>query len=409
MNIIQVNNVDIYGHRFNGYDMQIELNKRGINAKQMVFEKYGDNENSIQFVSKRERTFVRDICAEFEKEMSMQSLIYPFGINLFQSEDFKKADIVHYHLIHNMFMSLFTFGELLKSKKSIWTIHDPWIFSGHCIHSIGCEKWKTGCEQCEKLDLLFSLNNDKANQMWRIKKELFESNNMDIVVASKYMKRLIEQSPITGEVKRLHHIPFGINLEIFKPRASKEECKKKLKINPQDLVISFRTIDSEYKGVKYIIEALNNINIERKVTLLTFNDSGLVNRLKNKYNVVELGWIHDDNEMSNAYNASDIFLMPSTAEAFGLMAIEAMACGTPIVVFEGTALPDITFAPECGVTAKNSDAKSLQEAIETLINNENERKARGLIGRELAEKNYNVNDYFRKMINLYKEIYERKM
>ena len=97
--------------------------------------------------------------------------------------------------------------------------------------------------------------------------------------------------------------------------------------------------------------------------------------------------------------------MPSKAESFGMMAIEAMACEKPVVVFDNTALPDVTFAPECGYLVKNKDSKDLAKAIDYLLSNETERLRRGKLGRTICEKEYADTIYNELMAKLYKQVY----
>ena len=89
--------------------------------------------------------------------------------------------------------------------------------------------------------------------------------------------------------------------------------------------------------------------------------------------------------MLDTYRAADLFVMPSPAEAFGMMAVEAMACGKPVIVFDGTSLPDITNTPRVGLPVPNSDVDALASAIRRLIENKQERFERGIAGRALAE------------------------
>jgi len=56
--------------------------------------------------------------------------------------------------------------------------------------------------------------------------------------------------------------------------------------------------------------------------------------------------------------------------AFGMMAVESMACGTPVIVFDGTALPDVIHAPEGGISVPARDSKALADAITGLLKDE---------------------------------------
>ncbi|MCG8485386.1 MAG: glycosyltransferase, partial [Clostridia bacterium] len=178
---------------------------------------------------------------------------------------------------------------------------------------------------------------------------------------------------------------------------------------PQDhFVISFRAIENGAKGTEYIRKMLEMLKPSKPITILTVNEIGSFDGFKNKYNIIEVGWVHDDAKMVEIYGATDLFLMPSVAESFGLMAIEAMACGKPVVIFDGTALPGITFAPSCGVLVNKYDSRGLKEAVERMMINEEDRLHRGKTGRELAQKYYDVNHYFDQTLALYQDILSGK-
>ncbi len=406
MVIIQVNDNDLPGCRFNGHDLQLALNEKGHQAYQFVLNKTGDKDTTIPLLSKR-LDFLRGNLIEFERHLSMNGLAYSMGRNIMSRQEFQNADIVHYHLIHNYFLSLLDFPELTKTKPSIWTIHDPWAFTGHCVHPQECAGWKTGCKSCPKLHEYFPMRYDKAWQMWKIKKQVYSQLDIDIIVASKFMEKYVKDSPMTKQMERVHTIPFGIKIEDF-GLALKTDARKQWNIPNNDFVIAFRAEDSEFKGLKYILQMLKVLDTTQKITLLTVGHSTLPKNLKNRYNLVELGWQDNPKAISLFYTACDVFLMPSIAEAFGLMAVEAMASSRPVVVFEGTALPSVTFAPECGIAVSKGNSNALKDAVERLMVNPDECKNRGEKGRELAEKYYGFEEYVNRHMKLYEEIIKRK-
>jgi glycosyltransferase involved in cell wall biosynthesis len=407
MKILYVNDNDLAGRRFNGHDLQIMLNERkGFTAKQFVVSKAGDSENTIPMIKTNSGYFIREKCIEFQDKISMQSVVYPFGEILGESEEFKEADIVHYHLIFNFFMSLYSFKKLTQLKPSVWTLHDPWAITGHCVYPIDCKGWLTGCNNCPYLDRYAPLVEDNASSIWNIKKDIYKDLDIDIVVASQWMYDLVKKSPLTKHFKKVHLIPFGIDLELFKRMENREKIRKRLKIGKDNFVIMFRQA-KEWKGVTEIKEMLKNLNTEIPITILTVGDTGMINEFKDKYQVIEYEWVNDNNLMVELYSASDLFLMPSVAEAFGLMAVEAMACSLPIVVFEGTSLPSVTFSPKCGIALKKGDTDSFVKTVTRLISNDKECIKRGNLGRELAEKYYKIERYNKQMIQLYEEIYSK--
>ena len=224
MNILFINDIDLPGARFNGHDMQVELNRKNIPAKQIVLEMQGDDLNTIPMVSNRTRCIEFHI-RNFERRLGIHSLAGVYGRVLMEKPEFLEADIVHYHLIHNSLISLFDLPRLMSIKPSIWTFHDPWVFTGHCIHPIECDLWKSGCPVCPHLDRFFPLEVDNSQSIWKIKKKIYAQLDIDIIVASQWMLNKVRESPLTSHFERVHLIPFGIDLSVFSPKENKQEFK----------------------------------------------------------------------------------------------------------------------------------------------------------------------------------------
>ncbi|MCL2424826.1 MAG: glycosyltransferase [Oscillospiraceae bacterium] len=411
MRIVHVNDNDLFSNRFNGHDMQIELNKRGIQANQFVMTKWGENANTIPLTKPFEEPFLRGNCVEMERKLSINAMVYPYGWRLLQHPVFHSSSIAHYHLFHNHLLSMAMLSELTSAKPTVFTIHDPWIFSGHCIYSLGCNKWRYGCGDCPDLDLHFPMLYDNTEFMWKVKKKIFSTIDIDIVVASKYMLNMIQQSPITKHFRNVHHIPFGIDVDLFSSnRRSREAIRHKLDI-PQDHFVMFcRAETSPYKGFNIVNEMLDILTPTAPLTLVTVGEDTLLEkRHLDIYNVKQFGRVTDDSLMADLYCACDVFLMTSQAEAFGLMAIETMASSRPLVVMDGTSLPDVTFAPECGICiSRENPVNELKSTIERLMQSPDECRTRGEKGRELAERHYRFEDYVNRHVELYKEIIGRK-
>lgn len=407
MKILQIGNTDLVGNRFNGHDLNKHFLKKGIDAQHCVWEKQSDDPNTWLLSGNfKRRILLFIILRAFEEKFSVQSLLYPFSYQLLFNRRFRSADIVHYHLIHTGFFNITSLPFLSRMKPSVWTLHDPWAMTGHCIYPYDCERWKTGCGKCPYLDTQFAMQKDHTSLMWKIKKISYKASKIDIIVASKWMLNMAEQSPLLSKF-RLHHIPFGIDLDIFRPTDT-EEAKRQLGVFPGSLVICFRTTESPFKGLSFIKECLHRLKIEQPVCLLTFNGRGLVDEFRGKYQIIDLGWVNDEKLTVAAYNAADIFLMPSTAEAFGMMAMEAMACGKPVIAFDGTSLPEVIFPPKGGIVVPQGDVDALHSALDRLIRNSDERLLLGRSARELAKQHYNFAIHAEKILDLYKEVIERR-
>ena len=101
--------------------------------------------------------------------------------------------------------------------------------------------------------------------------------------------------------------------------------------------------------------------------------------------------------------------MPSLAESFGLMAVEAMAAETPVVCFKGTTVEEIIGGTICGLSVDYRSSDALAEAVRFLTANQKARVKMGKQGRRRVYKHYLFEDYVYKHEKLYHEILESSL
>lgn len=407
LKVLEVNNIDLPGRRFNGYDLIKHSQGTDVDVSQMVIYKQSNNKKVHKLLKNSEQMQMFENLEKFEtEELSIHSNLSITSPALINSEEYKKADVIHFHMFHNTRLSLISLLQICSEKKVVMSFHDPWSITGRCVHFRECQKWKTGCNECKKLNTLFNFKEDNCNSMWKLKKMIYEKINPEIVVSSKYMYDLVKQSPLTKHFTNIHIIPLGIDLEYFNNNIGKKEAREKFNILDDNIVIFLRA-QEEFKGTSYIVEALKMLDTDKKITILTCDEKNRFKEVQNKYNIIDYGRMNNE-ELKYAYNACDIFLMPSIGETFGMMAIEAMACSKPVIIFDNTALPVVTHAPECGVLVENKNPKKLRDAIEYLINNKEERYKRGELGRKICEDKYSIENYNNSLIELYSKLEKGK-
>lgn len=399
MRVLQVNGYESPGRRFNGLSIKHLLKKYGIDSRHLVWEKDTNNPDVSTFDGLWARK-VNKLVSRVERVASLQSVLYPHAAQMMKMPAFNEADLLHLHIIHSGYLSLRDLPKVTAQKPTVWTLHDPWAMTGHCVYPLECTRWMTGCGNCPDLKTHFPLLMDTTRYLFNYKQRAYRKSKLDVIVASRWMRNMVEASPLFEDVD-IHQIPFGLDLNFFSPVAA-PNARKRLGIPDNSIVICFRAVGNEFKGLPYIIEALERIRSKRPVCLLTLNTKGLLERFSGRFQLVELGWTNDEELARDAFVASDVFLMPSTAEAFGVMAIEAMACGKPVIIFEGTSLPEVTFSPDVGLSVPMRDAVALFQALQRLIDNPNEREERGRKGRMIAELHYGDEMYARRMADVYK-------
>ena len=92
-----------------------------------------------------------------------------------------------------------------------------------------------------------------------------------------------------------------------------------------------------------------------------------INLRKNYPNVKYLDYIENEQKIALYFTAADVFLYPSLAESFGLVAAESLSSGTPSVIFDAGGLPEIIEHKENGYVAKYNDPDDLAEGVAYIL------------------------------------------
>jgi glycosyltransferase involved in cell wall biosynthesis len=149
------------------------------------------------------------------------------------------------------------------------------------------------------------------------------------------------------------------------------------------------------------------MELRQPTHLIVFEEKGRLTSLSGRFVIHELGWLTDAGAMVEAMTAADLFLMPSVAESAGLMALEAMACGTPVIVSNASAQPEMVREPTAGLAVPVGDAAALAAAIETLLADDARRAAMGEAGRRIVETEHAYDLYVRRHLELYQDVVAR--
>ena len=402
MKNLQIGEHDLIGRKFNGHDLHYYLMEKGIESSHLVAIKESTDKNTYVFIRDKEIYSQNNTVSAIEWKYSIHCLNRYTNYEIIYDELFLNSDIVHYHLIHNYLFNFQLLPLMCDMKPSVFSVHAPWVITGRCIHFFDCQRWQQGCGDCPDIETPYIFKKDNTALNYEIKRRIFQNSQISLIVASDWMKNLVEQAPITQGLP-VYKVPFGINQDIYKPGNIKE-AKKELGIDEDSFTIMFRSEENVFKGMDYIKHALSRIQSPQKITLITVSQPKLLEEFKDKFNIIEHNsWIKDDSYMAKLYQASDIFIMPSKAESFGLMAIEAMSCGKMVLTIDGSAVPEVINAPECGISTER-DFDAYTNELQRLIDNPEEVNERGQKSLDFARQNYSHNTYVDRTMKVYEEV-----
>ncbi len=260
-------------------------------------------------------------------------------------------DVIHLHNIHGYYINIKLLFNYLKTckKKIIWTLHDCWSFTGHCSHfdSIQCNKWKDRCFSCPlKKEYPKSNFRDNSKKNYQLKKELFTGiEDLTIVTPSQWLADVVKQSFLKEyEVKVIHN---GIDLNVFKPISN--NFKKLHHIENKFMILGVASVWSEKKGLNDFIELSKILDERFQIVLVGLNQKQMQKIPKN---IIGIERTNSANELAQIYTAADVFVNPSIEETMGLTTVEAIACTTPVIVYNRTAVPEVV-TPEVGKIVSN--------------------------------------------------------
>jgi rhamnosyl/mannosyltransferase len=218
---------------------------------------------------------------------------------------------------------------------------------------------------------------------------------------------ITSSSILTTFKERCRVIPHGITVERFQNRDLGATARLREQYGPRTIISVGRLI--YYKGFKYLIQAMSKV----EGRLLIVGDGPLRSELEREARnqrvadrVIFLGEVPD---VVPYYHASDLFVLASVArsEAFGIVQLEAMACGKPVINTQlDSGVPFVSIDGVTGITVPPADADSLAAAINLLLDNPELRSKYGKAACNRVEQEFSLDQMVRRTFHLYTEIAE---
>lgn len=255
-----------------------------------------------------------------------------------------QPSLIHLHNIHGYYLNYRILFEYLKTSNIpvVWTLHDCWAFTGHCVHftDVQCFKWRNDssehCSNCpKKVSYPASLLFDRSEKNYAMKRKLFSDlNNLTIIPVSKWLANVTAQS-FLGKYP-IKVIQNGINTEVFYPRsATSVQCvRDKYALNNKFVILGVAKGWSKDVGLHHFYRLRSLLNENFAIVLVGLTKRQIA-ELPN--GIIGITHTSNANELAELYTAADLFFNGSIQETFGLVTAESMACGTKVLVFNSTA------------------------------------------------------------------------
>ena len=273
-----------------------------------------------------------------------------------------QPDIVHLHNLHDCYVNIPMLFRYLKNSKIpvIWTLHDCWSFTGHCAYFdyVDCNKWKTGCQKCPQFRKYPISYIDNSRYMYKLKKKWFNAvKDMILVTPSQWLETLVKQSYLKDFPTKV--INNGIDLSLFKPRLT--GFREKYGISSQKhIVLGVAYCWNHRKGLDIFVELSKRLDNDKYQIVLVGIDGKQETRLPK--NVIAIRKAQNQQELAEIYTAADVFVNPTREDIFGLVNIEALACGIPVITFNSGGSPEC-ITETTGIVVERNNVDEMEKEI----------------------------------------------
>ncbi len=273
-------------------------------------------------------------------------------------ESFRKHNQLQYDLVYSHYWLSAWVGEFLQSW---WNVPHMAMF-----HTLGAIKNAIGVGE-EEPEL-------------RIETERCLIKNCHRVIATTEKEKEDIILHYGASPENISVIPCGVNLDLFQP-VDKKKARKQLGFNGNGKNLLFVGRIEPLKGVDKLLLAMTHLKNKKELRLLVIGGDGhsqyeverlqrLSLELRIQDSVVFLG-MKKQVELPLFYSAADVCVVPSYYESFGLVTLESLACGTPVVATRVGGAESIIRQGETGYVVVDNTPHRLAEKIDSLLSRPN--------------------------------------
>lgn len=278
-------------------------------------------------------------------------------------------DLVCLGNLHANFVNIPALMRFFQNKKIpvIVSLFDCFFFTGKCTHyiDIECQKWRTGCCDCPKLkgdnkSWLF----DCSKLLWNEKKNYFSAlDKLGVICPTNWVANDASQSLLkcADVIKRIY---YWTDTDLYKPHDA-SYLREKLNIKDKKVILGVSAIWTEHKGIHIFMELSKIISKDYVIVMVGRVDN---EEYPPNENIIFVGSVMNKEELSDYYSMADIYMNPSIAETFGLTYVEAMASGTPSIVYDSLAARELVGTDgRLGMTVEKNDAELYYKGIQDIV------------------------------------------
>jgi len=290
-------------------------------------------------------------------------------------------DVAHLHWVGDGYLSIDDIGRI--DAPIVWTLHDMWPVTGGCHYPGECTRYQETCGSCPVLGS--DDGDDLSSAIHRRKRELWDDSSFHLVAPSSWIASRAAESSVLPDTS-VTVIPNGIDTDQYCPDPDGGSP-----IDTDRTTILFGAVSATSdprKGYDLLTEALQELDDPSSYTCIVFGDEDA--ELGDVDIPTESFGFLPEADLIRLYAACDVMVVPSRYESFGQTAVEALACGTPVVSFDATGPRDIVTHRETGYLAEPYSTADLRAGIEWVTESADRQRELGAAARRDAVERFDI-------------------
>lgn len=354
-------------------------------------------------------SLARRAARKLASKLGHEDFSFPETRSLLESAP-ANIDIVHCHNLHGGYFDLRFLEKLSWQVPVVLTMHDAWLLSGHCAHSMGCGRWRTGCGDCPDLTIYPGIEADGTRFNWRRKAGIFRQSRLFVSCPCNWLADMVEESMMAPGLAMQRTIENGVDLRAFRG-GTRAQARRQLGLPAERCIVltsgrSFRNNPfKDFATLRSSLRELGERNLGVPVTSIVLGDDGETER----WGDVELCFApySKERDLVSAYlRACDIYVHPAKAETYPLAVIEAAAASRPVIASRVGGIPEQLIHGLTGLLVAPQDSTALSEALRQLILDVDVRERMGIAGLDMANRRFDENIMVDDYLNWFGEILE---
>ena len=341
MRITVVNTHDLVGGAERcSYELARGLREHGDDVSLIVGRRFGDDsfvrQMSYRWLDWRLRSFVYGRLGL--TDTTIAAPLY----ECFRMPALREADVYNIHNMHGAYWNFWTVPLLARRAPVVLTLHDEWLLTGDCAYTYACERWRDHCGRCPQArepdpdDRVCIGGRDATWVNLKLKRAMFRcapAHRVVLVSPSRWLADRAGEAPHLARFER-RVVPNGVDLELFRPREPAQARREAGLPAEAFLALTFAAnLFDRRKDLRRLLAAVRSPRwpADARLVVAGRTTPELERELAGDPRIIAMSYVSGREDLARLLAAVDLVVVPSRAENLPYAALEAQACGTPVL------------------------------------------------------------------------------